>query len=127
MNLLLDTHIILWYISGDEKLPKDIITIINDNSNRCFISIASIWEIAIKLSLKKLEIKGGLGTIEDFLNNNDFELLPIDFDDTKVLLNLEFYHRDPFNRMLISQALASNLKLISKDNQFKKYNIEVLW
>jgi PIN domain nuclease of toxin-antitoxin system len=82
MDLLLDTHVFLWYIDGNEQLPEKIVKIINDKSNRCFVSIASIWEIVIKLSIDKLEIKGGFKTIENFLDNNDFEILPIDLDDT---------------------------------------------
>jgi PIN domain nuclease of toxin-antitoxin system len=72
MNLLIDTHVFLWYITGDRQLPQRIINTLNEYSNRCFISIVSLWEIALKLSHDKLEIKGGMGTIEDFLNNNDF-------------------------------------------------------
>jgi len=127
MDLLLDTHAFLWYITGDKQLTDKIVKKINDSTNRCFISIASIWEIVIKLSLGKLEIVGGFHTIEDFLQNNDFEILPIDFDDTKRLLTLEFHHRDPFDRMIIAQAQSSKVIIISKDRYFKAYGIEVLW
>jgi PIN domain nuclease of toxin-antitoxin system len=93
MDILLDTHAFLWYVTGDNQLPGRIIKTINDTENRCYISIASIWEIAIKLSLDKVEIDGGFDTIIDFLDNNDFEILPIDLADTKALLSLEFHHR----------------------------------
>ena len=108
-------------------LPDKIIEKINDKKNRCYISIASIWEIAIKLSLNKLVIKGGFNTIEDFLNNNDFEILPIDFDDIKTLLKLEMIQRDPFDRMIISQAQTTNSTIISKDKQFRNYNVKIMW
>ena len=127
MDLLLDTHVFLWYVDGNEQLSEKIVKIINDKSNRCFVSIASIWEIVIKLSIDKLEIKGGFKTIENFLDNNDFEILPIDLDDTKTLLKLDFFHRDPFDRMIIAQAATSNLKVISKDKHFKSYNVENIW
>jgi PIN domain nuclease of toxin-antitoxin system len=127
MNLLLDTHAFLWYISGDAQLPEHVIKAINDQTNRCFISIASIWEIVIKMSIEKLEVIGGFKTIEDFLDNNDFSILPIDLEDTKELLRLEFYHRDPFDRMVIAQALTSDLTVVSKDNYFKSYKVKVLW
>jgi PIN domain nuclease of toxin-antitoxin system len=127
MVLLLDTHAFLWYVTGDNQLPKKIIETINDTENLCFISVVSLWEIAIKLSLNKLEIKGGFQTIENFLQNNDFEILPIDFNDTKRLLSLEFHHRDPFDRMIIAQAYTNNAILISKDSHFKNYDIKVLW
>lgn len=127
MDLLIDTHAFLWYITGDKQLPDKIIEKINDETNRCFISIASIWEIVIKLSLDKLEIKGGFNTIEDFLENNDFEILPVDFDDTKTLLDMDLIHRDPFDRMIIAQAHTTGSTVITKDRQFKNYDIKVLW
>lgn len=126
MNLLLDTHIFLWYITGDRQLSDKIIAIINDEYNKCFISIASIWEIAIKMSLGKLEIKGGFSIIEDFLENNDFEILPIDLLDTKTLLTLPAHHKDPFDRIIISQAKVGNLFLVSKDDFFREYDVKVL-
>jgi len=101
--------------------------VINNHDNRCFISIASIWEIVIKLSLNKLDIKGGFQTVEDFLENNDFEILPIDLGDTKVLLNLKFQHRDPFDRILIAQAINSNLTIISRDKYFAEYDANLMW
>ena len=127
MDLLLDTHAFLWFITGDKQLPQKVVEKISDDINRCFISIASIWEIVIKLSLDKLEIKGGFETIENFLENNDFEILPIDFDDTKNLLSLDLIHRDPFDRMIISQAQTTKLTVVSKDRFFKNYNIDILW
>jgi PIN domain nuclease of toxin-antitoxin system len=127
MNLLLDTHAFLWYITGDSQLPEHVVESIGNSSNHCFVSVASIWEIAIKLSLNKLEIKGGFKTIEDFLEHNDFELLPIDLDDIKMLLDLEMVHRDPFDRIIIAQALAAKLIVITKDSFFKNYHIDVMW
>jgi PIN domain nuclease of toxin-antitoxin system len=109
------------------QLPDRIVQSINDSTNRCYISIATIWEIVIKLSVDKLELKGGFTTIEEFLLNNDFEILPIDFDDTKKLLSLEFHHRDPFDRMIIAQAQTTNAVVVTKDKLFKNYDIKVLW
>ncbi len=127
MNLLIDTHAFLWFITGDKQLPNHIVNTIQDFSNRCYISIASIWEIAIKLSLEKLEIKGGFKTIENFLSDNDFAILPIDLSDIKVLLSLEKFHKDPFDRIIISQAISSNLTVITKDIHFKSYPIDTIW
>jgi len=98
-----------------------------DSDNKCFVSIASIWEIVIKLSLDKLEIKGGFETIEDFLDNNDFEIIPVDFSHTKALLKLKHLHNDPFDRMIISQAIAEKLVVVTKDRFFKEYEVEVIW
>lgn len=74
-----------------------------------------------------MEIDGGFNTIEDFLENNDIDVIPIDLDDTKVLLSLDVHHKDPFDRMIISQAIASDLTIVSKDKLFKKYNVNTLW
>lgn len=127
MYLLLDTHAFLWYISGDKQLPKKVIEMINNKTNRCYVNIVSIWEIVIKLTLDKLEIKGGFKTIEDFLNNNDFEILSVDFNDTKTLLSIPKIHQDPFDRLIIAQAQTGDLTVVTKDVEFKKYNIKVLW
>lgn len=127
MNLLLDTHIFLWFITGDKQIPQDIIELIGDIKNKRWISIASIWEIVIKLSLKKLEIIGGFQTIEDFLDNNDVEILPINFNHTKTLLSLPLLHSDPFDRIIISQSISEKLNLISKDKKFIEYGINVIY
>jgi PIN domain nuclease of toxin-antitoxin system len=127
MNLLLDTHAFLWFITGDKQLPGKIVSKITDPDNRCFISIASIWEIVIKLSLDKIEIRGGFKTIEDFLENNDIEVLSVNLSHTKKLLNLGHYHKDPFDRMIISQAIAEKLVVITKDGFFKEYKVKIIW
>lgn len=77
--------------------------------------------------MDKLNIKGGFDTLEDFLENNDFEILPINFDDTKALLGLEVIHRDPFDRIIISQAITSGLIIITKDKHIKNYNVDIIW
>ncbi len=126
MDLLLDTHILLWYITGDKKLTTKIVKTIDAPENRCFISIMSLWEIVIKLSLDKLEIKGGFETIENFLSDNDVEILPVSITHTKNLLKLKNYHRDPFDRMIISQAQTDNLFIVTKDKIFKKYGVKII-
>lgn len=127
MRFLLDTHTLLWYISGDQTLPKAVVNAISDLSNQCYVSVASIWEITIKMSNGKLEVRGGLPTIEDFLINNDFELTPITFEDNYQLAALSFYHRDPFDRMLIAQARRLRTKIITKDELFHSYPVSVYW
>jgi len=127
MKLLLDTHIFLWFITADKQIPQKIIELISNLNNKRWISIASIWEIVIKMSLNKLEIKGGFQTIEDFLGNNDVEILPISFNHTKRLLSLPLLHNDPFDRIIIAQSMIENLTIISKDNRFKDYGIKIIW
>jgi PIN domain nuclease of toxin-antitoxin system len=99
MDFLLDTHTFIWFINGDSLLPEQIQEEIKDINNRCFISIASLWEMAIKVSLDKLELKADFNKIAGFLVDNDIEILPISFEHIQKLLKLEFHHRDPFDRI----------------------------
>ena len=80
MDLLLDTHAFIWFLNGDSQLPATIKNLIADTSNKCFLSIGSIWEIAIKVSLNKLELQGDFNHIAGFLFDNDIEVLPITFE-----------------------------------------------
>jgi PIN domain nuclease of toxin-antitoxin system len=127
MDLLLDTHAFIWFLNGDNQLPTTVKNLISDTSNRCYLSIASLWEIAIKSSLGKLELQGNFTQIAGFLNNNDIEVLPITFEHIQRLLQLELHHRDPFDRMIIAQALAENLSLATKDEVFHEYGVPILW
>jgi PIN domain nuclease of toxin-antitoxin system len=127
MNLLLDTHAIIWFINGDNQLPEKSIKLIKNLDNKCFVSIASIWEIAIKLSLEKLELHGGLDEISKIMYRYEIELLPITFEHIQKLMTLDFYHRDPFDRIIISQGLVEDLTIVSKDENFPKYPVKIAW
>jgi PIN domain nuclease of toxin-antitoxin system len=127
MNILLDTHALIWFINGDRQLPDKAISIIKDLKTNCYVSIASIWEIAIKQSLGKLELNGGLDDISDIMVKYEIELLPITFDHIQKLLTLEYFHRDPFDRIIISQGITENFTIISRDEIFQKYTTKVLW
>ena len=127
MDLLLDTHAFIWFLNGDNQLPTSIKDTIAATSNKCFLSIASLWEIAIKSSLNKLELQGDFNQIANFLNDNDIELLPITFEHIQRLLQLDFYHRDPFDRIIIAQALTENLTIATKDSIFNEYGVKIIW
>lgn len=127
MDLLLDTHAFLWFITGDKQLSEKGLAKITNPANKCYVSFASVLEIVIKYSSQKLEIDGGFHTIEDFLENNDVEILPINIKHTKYLLKLELHHRDPFDRMIISQAITEKLTIITKDKYFEAYNVKLFW
>lgn len=127
MNLLLDTHAFMWFINGDKSLPAKVINLIKNIENKCFISIASIWEIAIKFSLGRLNLEGEFGEISNFLNENDIEIIPITFEHIQTLLRLEYYHRDPFDRIIISQGIYDSLVIVTKDENFKNYNVKLVW
>jgi PIN domain nuclease of toxin-antitoxin system len=127
MDLLLDTHALIWFINGDNQLPDKSVNLIKNIENRCFISIASVWEIAIKQSLGKLDINGGFDEISKIMRRFEMELLPITFEHIQKLLTLDFHHRDPFDRIIISQGLAEKLTVVTKDDNFPKYNIKIVW
>lgn len=127
MYLLLDTHTLIWFLNGDEKLSDIAKTAIEDPANSKIVSIASIWEIAIKISLDKFRFPKGLKHFIEMVEDNGFELLPITFEHTLELSTLEFKHRDPFDRLLIAQCLSDNLILVTKDDNIKQYKIKTIW
>lgn len=127
-NLLLDTHTFLWFLNGDIQLSEKSRLIIEDTKNLKFISIASIWEISIKLSLGKLHLDFKLGELKNEILKNNFEILPLDFEHIIHLSTLPNFHKDPFDRIIISQAIVENLEIISKDSNFKSYKeVKVIW
>lgn len=127
MSYLLDTHTFIWFINGDLSLPKKVINEIKNPKNQCFISIASIWEIAIKTKLNKLSLLSQFDNIIEFLDENQIEILPITFNHIVTLNELEFHHRDPFDRILLAQAITEGLTILSKDKNFTLYNANVFW
>jgi len=127
MELLLDTHAFIWFVNGDDSLPVNVKDEIKDVRNKCFLSIASLWEIAIKISLGKLELKSDFNKVADFLSANDIDILPITFEHIQKLLSLKYHHRDPFDRIIISQGIADKLTVLTKDKYFKKYRVKIMW
>ena len=127
MNYLLDTHALIWFLNGDKDLSTKARKAIESSDSVNFISIASLWEIAIKISLERLELKMPFATLSEEIFNNNFQILPIVFEDILILSKLKFYHKDPFDRILISQAINNNFILISKDKNFDSYKVKLLW
>ncbi|RYY06729.1 MAG: type II toxin-antitoxin system VapC family toxin [Sphingobacteriaceae bacterium] len=126
MKILLDTHILVWFAEGIDKLPNLTKLVIENLDNQRYVSIISLWEIVIKASLKKSEFKHTLKEINLFLVSNDINLLSIDVKHLDILSTLPFYHKDPFDRLLIAQAIAENLTLISVDQHFQAYAVNLL-
>ena len=115
---LLDTHTLIWFLDGSSLLSEKSKKEIEDENAANFVSIASLWEIAIKVSLGKIELKTTLDQIYSKLMENGFEVLPITFEDTLAVSRLPFHHRDPFDRIMIAQAMTNRMTIISKDEQF---------
>jgi PIN domain nuclease of toxin-antitoxin system len=124
---LLDTHTLIWFVNGDTELSQTARTAIEADNTLNFVSIASLWEMAIKISLNKLELKTPFNQIGRQIEENGFEILPVTFEDTLTLSTLPFHHRDPFDRIIIVQSFNNGLTLISKDKNFDLYNAKVLW
>lgn len=127
MELLLDTHALIWFMNGNAQLPNKSANLIKNIDIKCFVSIASIWEIAIKLSLGKLDLYGGFDNISKIIKRYEIELLPLAFEHVQKLLTLEYHHRDPFDRLIIAQGLTENLIIVTKDENFPNYNVKTIW
>ncbi len=125
-NFLLDTHTFIWLTENHPNLPSNLRDMI-DSADTVYVSIASLWEIAIKLNIGKLSLQRSYEVIGTELQSSDILLLPISFADTVQIRKLPLHHRDPFDRMLIAQAMNNSLVLVSRDAVFDAYPIQRLW
>lgn len=128
MRLLLDTHTFLWWVADAPQIPARARQAIAQPRNECLVSLASCWELAIKLSLGKIEISG---TLERFmpsqLSANGFREMPIEIRHAARVARLPFHHRDPFDRLLVAQALEEDLTIVSADPVFRRYGVKRIW
>jgi len=128
MKLLLDTHSFLWFIGRGSKLSVNARMLIEDLSNQSVLSAASLWEVAIKVSIGKLSLGQPFETlIPREMSLNGIGLLEISFPHTAVVATLPFRHRDPFDRLLIAQAIVEQIPIVSCDTAFDSYTISRLW
>ncbi len=128
MKLLLDTHVFLWFIGGDKRLSPSAQVLIEDVSNDAYLSVASLWEMAIKISLGRLQLAQPFETfIPHQLSLNRIGLLGITMSHTARVAALPFHHRDPFDRLLVAQAQVEQMPLMSSDPAFDAYGITRLW
>ncbi|MBL4760168.1 MAG: type II toxin-antitoxin system VapC family toxin [Mariprofundaceae bacterium] len=125
MKVLLDTHVLLWWLSDDVKLSERARLTINNPSNQVYVSAVSGWEISIKHALSRLDVD--VDKLMDEVEHNGFMLLNISFQHGITAGGLPSHHRDPFDRMLIAQAQCEQLQLISVDAYFSDYDVDVLW
>jgi len=125
LNLLLDTHTLIWFLEGDERLGTVAKNHIENPNNTSFVSIATFWEIAIKISIKRLKLQIPLQRFKSLLWENGIEILPITIEHTIQVSQLPFHHNDPFDRLLVAQSISENMILLSKDEKFKMYNVQI--
>ena len=128
MKLLLDTHAFLWWVAASGELSRKARSAVGSARNECFVSVASGWEIAIKVSLGKLRIEGALERfLPEQLAANGFRPLAIDLKHAARVATLPFHHRDPFDRLVIAQAMVECVPILSGDRLFDAYPIRRIW
>jgi len=126
MQFLIDTHILLWSISEKEKLSQRQIAFITSSENEIFVCSASFWEISIKLSIGKFSALSPLSQLFSEVRKSKIKILEMEERDFLVLSTLPFFHKDPFDRAIISMASARNLPIISDDQLFENYDIQLV-
>lgn len=128
MKVLLDTHALLWSVTGDKRLGQKARQTFLDPDNRLFFSMAGVWELCIKMSLGKIFLEDGwFDILQRDMNTNAIAWLPIETRHCRKVAVLPFHHRDPFDRMLVAQAIVDDMCLLSRDNRLAEYAVRVIW
>lgn len=127
MDYLIDTHTLIWFIDKDQKISEKAKLIIKNIDINIGISIASFWEIAIKLSLQKIQLNDPLAKVIKKTRELEIEILELHTEYILKNENLPFHHKDPFDRIIITTAITEQLPIISIDEKFDKYEVERIW
>ncbi len=128
MRALLDTSSFLWFIGGSRKLSGKARKFIEDFDNELFMSVASLWEIAIKVSIGKLNLSKSFDLlIPEKIEENEIEILQIGLPHLSEMMKLPLHHRDPFDRLIIAQGIAEKIPVISCDDAFNSYGVDIIW
>ena len=125
MKYLIDTHILIWFIEGSAQLSQDVQLLIANPRNNIYISQATLWEMTIKISISKLSLSISISELERFLIEHQFQILETKFSHYEVLQQLPFHHQDPFDRLIIAQAKAEKYMILTHDDKFKMYNVQL--
>ena len=126
MQLLIDTHILIWFLEGNSLLSTKRQKLISASQNKIYVSIASLWELAIKISIGKITLSKSLFQIIQQLDAENIEILPILPQHVLEVETMPFHHRDPFDRIIIAQAQVESLALMSDDGEFAKYGVNLI-
>lgn len=128
MRLLLDTHAFLWFIAGHRSLSTRARRAIESSRNEKYLSVASVWEMAIKVGLGKLKLDVPLrDALDAGISDGGIALLAVERDHALGVTELPFHHDDPFDRLLIAQARAEDLRMVTRDDAFDEYDVSRLW
>ena len=127
MNLLLDTHTFLWFVNDNPKLSNHLKDLIEDTNNISYLSIASLWEMSIKFNLGKLTLDPNYEEfVEREVTTSTVRLLNIELEHLKINATMPFYHRDPFDRLIIAQSIAEDIPIVSIDLAFDRYSVDLI-
>ena len=127
MRVLLDSHALIWFLKGDSRISEAAIKIIHNHEKEIYVSVASIWEVGIKLSIGKLKFNGGIERFIEAVEDNGFILLEISPEHIKTISELPFIHRDPFDRMLVAQVKVEDMAIVTIDSNIVKYGVNSIW
>lgn len=127
MKYLLDTHTLIWYSENDPNLPFKVKELFDDSNSEFYISIATLWEMSLKIRKGTLIINRNFDEVIDLIFNSGFKFLPISYQHIKELLKLPLYHKDPFDRMLISQTIYEDMTILSNEVLFDSYGVKRYW
>ena len=128
MTHLLDTHTFLWFVTRDAKISGAALAVLRDPANTLLLSMASVWEMAIKVGLGRLPIPQPLDVfVPEQARRNRIDLLPISFAHAVRVATLPHHHRDPFDRLLVAQALVEDLPVVGRDAAFDAYGVRRVW
>ena len=126
MRFIIDTHILIWFLEGDLALSTKRRQLVIDGNNNVLVSVASLWEIAIKVSLGKLSLAESIPTIIKKVRTEAIEILPVLPNHIVQVSTLPFHHKDPFDRMIIAQAMVESIQLMSADDAFSVYGVVLI-
>ena len=127
MKLLLDTHIFIWWADQPEKLLNAVLSALEDEANELLLSVASVWEMQIKIQLGKLKLRLPLkALVKNQQETNDLTVSPVTLTHVLAVGDLPFHHKDPFDRLLIAQSIQEDLTLVTADSQFSAYSVKLL-
>lgn len=131
MRVLLDSHTLIWFYSGNERLTQKAKEIIENTQNECFLSLTSVWEMAIKIKLGKMNLGVSLEQFVEDVTENGIQMLGVELKHILKTQELDFHHRDPFDRLIFSQAITESMVLLSADSiadlYFENETIKRIW
>jgi PIN domain nuclease of toxin-antitoxin system len=126
MRFLIDTHALIWHLEDDPLLKLEKSDLVDDPSNEPLVSIASLWEIAIKESLGKLKLSRSVGDLVKAIDHSTISILPVTTNHVVRVSRLPFHHKDPFDRLIIAQAMTEDISVITADPDFAAYGVNII-